>query len=72
MLCFVDDFIHIGFNPMEDMDALNMIYQLMERFGPPDRYLGANVKKLHLKDGKVVWSTNCFGYLNSTIYKVSS
>ena len=54
------------------MDALNMIYQLKEGFGPPDRYLGAHVEKVKLKDRKVVWSTNCFGYLKSTIYKVAS
>ena len=54
------------------MDALNMIYQLKEEFGPPDRYLGAHVVKVQLKDGKVVWSTNCVGHLNITIYKVAS
>ena len=43
MLCYVDDLLHIGFNPKEDMDALNIIYQLKENFGPPDQYLGANV-----------------------------
>ena len=36
MLCYVDDLIHIGFNPKEDMDVLNMIYRLNEGFGPPD------------------------------------
>ena len=28
MLCYVDDLLHIGFKPKEDMDALNMIYWL--------------------------------------------
>ena len=42
-LCYVDDFLHIGFKPKEDIDNLNMIYRLKEGFGPPDRYLGANV-----------------------------
>ena len=36
MLCYVDNLLHIGFNPKEDMDALNMIYWLKESFGPPD------------------------------------
>ena len=36
MLCYVDDLLHIGFNPKEDMDALNIIYWLTEGFGPPD------------------------------------
>ena len=46
MLCYVDDLLHIGFKPKEDMDALYMIYWLSEGFGPPDLYLGANVEKL--------------------------
>ena len=36
MLCYVDDFLHIGFKPKEYMYALNMIYRLKEGFGPPD------------------------------------
>ena len=51
MLLYVDDLLHIGFNPKEDMDALNMIYRLKEVFGPPDQYLGAKVEKLQLEGG---------------------
>ena len=40
---YVDYLLHIGFKPKEDIDALNVIYQLKEGFGPPDQYLGANV-----------------------------
>ena len=46
MLCYVDDLIHKGFKQKEHMDALNMIYKLMEGFGPPDQYLGANVEEV--------------------------
>ena len=28
ILCYVDDLLNIGFNPKEDMDALNLIYLL--------------------------------------------
>ena len=65
MLFSVDELLHIGFYPKEDMDALNIIYRLKYDFGQPDRYLGANVEKVHLKDGRVVWSTNCVDYLKS-------
>ena len=51
MLCYVDDLLHIGFKPKEDMDALNMIYWLKEGFGPPDQYLGGNVEKEQLNYG---------------------
>ena len=72
MLCYVDGFFHIGFNSKEDMDALNMIYQLKEGFGTPDRYLGANVDNVQLKNGPVVWSTKCVDYLKSAIDNVDN
>ena len=67
MLCYVDALLRIGFNPKEDMDSLNIIYWLKEGFGQSDRYLGANVEKVHLKDGQVVWYTNCVDYLKRAI-----
>ena len=54
------------------MDALNMIYWLKEGFGTPDRYLGANVEKVQLKDGRVVCSTNSVDYLKSKIDNVDN
>ena len=54
MLCYVDDLLHICFTPKEDMYTLNIIYWLTEGFGPPDRYLGANVEKVQLIDERFV------------------
>ena len=54
------------------MDVLNMIYRLKKGFGPPDRYLGANVEKVQLKDGQIVWSTNCVDYLKREIENVDN
>ena len=42
MLFYVDDLLRIGFNPKEDMYALNMIYRLKEVFVPPNQYIGEN------------------------------
>ena len=72
MLCFVDDLLHIGFKPKEEMDALDMIYRLKEGFGPPDRYLGANVEKIQLKYGRVIWSTKFVDYLKIAIENVDN
>ena len=72
MICYVDELLHIGFNPKEDMDVLNIIYRLKEVFGPPDQYLGTNVEKVQLKDGRIVWSTNCVDYLESAIENVDN
>ena len=52
------------------MDELNMIYWLKEGFGVPERYLGTNVEKVQLKNGRAVWSTNCVDYLKSAIENV--
>ena len=49
-----------------------MIHQLNEGFRPPGRYLGANVEKVHLKDGIVLWSNKCVYYLKSTIENVDN
>ena len=72
MICYADDLLHIGFNPRKYMDTLNIIYRLKERFGTPDQYIGANFYKLQLKDGRVVWSTNCVDYLKSAIENVDN
>ena len=72
MLFYVDDLLHIDFKPKEDMDALHMIYRLNEGFGPPDLYLGANVEKVQLKDGRLLWSTKCVDYLKSSIENVDN
>ena len=49
------------------MDALNIIFRLKGGVVPPDRYLGANVDKLQLEYGRVLWSVNYIDYLKSVI-----
>ena len=67
MLCYIDDLLHICFKIKEDMDDLNLIYQLKEVFGPLERYLGTNFEKVQLEDGRVVWSNNRVDDLKSVI-----
>ena len=64
MLCYVDDLLHIVFNPKEDPDDLNLIYRLKDGFDPPEQYLGANTEKAQLEDGRFFWSTNYVDCLN--------
>ena len=47
-----------------------MIYRLEDGFGPPDQYLGANVEKVQLEEGRYVWSTKCVYYLKRAIENV--
>ena len=59
MLVYVDDVLYIAKDVQEDMLKLNQVYRLKECFVPPDRYLGDNVDKFKLEDGRTVWSMTC-------------
>ena len=54
------------------MDNLDIIFWFKERFGRPDRYLGANVEKLKLEYGQALWYTNCVDYLKIAIESVNN
>jgi hypothetical protein len=71
MLIYVDDVLHIAYDPKEDMDSLNKVYRLKEGSGPPDRYLGANVEQVQLEDGSLAWSMTCVDYLRGAIENVN-
>ena len=43
MLCYVDDLLHIVFNPKEDTYDIYLFSWLKEGFGPLDQYLDDNV-----------------------------
>ena len=67
MLCYVHDFLHMGFKPKDDSYALNFISRLKQGFGTPDLYLGENIDKVHLEDGFIIWYTKCVDSLNISI-----
>ena len=52
------------------MLKLNQVYLLKEGFGPPYRYLGANIDKFKLEDGRTVWSMNFIEYMCGAIRNV--
>ena len=52
------------------MLKLNEVYRLKEIFGPPYRYLGDNVNKLQLEDGRTVCYMNRVEYLRGAITNV--
>ena len=43
---------------------------MKEGLGPPDRYLGASIDKVHLYDGINVWSMTFVEYIQGDIKKV--
>ena len=59
MLVYVDDVLHLAKEAQEDIFNINQFYWLKEVFGPPDIYLGSDVDKVLLEDGRTVWSMNC-------------
>ena len=59
ILVYVDDVLHLTKDAQENMLKLNQVYLLKEGFGPPDRYLGANVNKLQLEAVRTIWSMTC-------------
>ena len=46
VLVYFDDVLHLSKDAQEDMLKLNRVNLLKEGFGPPYRYLGANVNEL--------------------------
>ena len=72
MLVYVDDVLHIHHDPTIDMKRLNEHYRLKEGVSSPERYLGANVDKVQLEDGRIAWSMSCVDYLKGAIKNVDN
>jgi hypothetical protein len=55
ILVYVDDILHLLHGPDVAINALRGMYELKEgtsSVGPPNRYLGANVERVQLGDGR--------------------
>ena len=72
MLVYVDDVLHVHHDPSFDMKRLSTFYRLKDGVGTPDRYLGANIEKVQLCNGKEVWSMTCVDYLKGAIKNVDN
>ncbi len=54
---YVDDILVFAKDPKTTMNELGKLYELKpESVHEPDMYLGANMEKVQLPDGKVEWS----------------
>ena len=67
ILVYVDDCLHFDHEPNTLMDYLESIYRLKDKAEAPDRYLGANMDKVQLEDGRVLWSMASYDYVKSSI-----
>ena len=68
VLVYVDDILHISHDIKPTMEALGKLYLLREdACGEPKRYLGANVNKYQLADGREVWSMSSVDYVRNAV-----
>ena len=68
VLVYVDDILHVSHDTQPTMKALSELYRLKEgSLGPPTRYLGANVSKFQLQDGRECWSLSGRDYVKNAV-----
>ena len=68
LLVYVDDILLISHATKPTMDAIAKLYRLKgDSIGEPERYLGANIEKVQINDGTVVFSMNCVDYVTNAI-----
>jgi hypothetical protein len=73
VLIYVDDILHLSHNCKPTMDALAKQYQLKEdSLGEPKLYLGANVGKYQLPDGRICWSISGCDYIKNSVKKLKN
>ena len=57
-LVYVDDILHFDHSREVLMERLEGLYRLKEIAKAPNRYIGANINKVQLKDGSLAWSVS--------------
>jgi hypothetical protein len=73
VLVYVDDILVFAKEPKTTMDELGKLYELKPKsVHEPDIYLGANMEKVQLPDGKVEWSMGSKTYVKNAIRVVEA
>ena len=68
VLVYVDDILCIHKDTLVVIDAMASIYIMKQgSMGPPDRYLGVNIKKVQTQDVNVMWATHNGDYCKAEI-----
>ena len=67
LLVYVDDILCISENPQLTMDKIATIYELRDTVKEPTQYLGANLRKWVLPDGRKVWAMDGKDYVKNAI-----
>jgi hypothetical protein len=73
VLVYVDDIMVLSHEPKQTMDAIASLYRLKEdSIGEPKMYLGANISKYQLPDGRECWSMTGRDYVKNAVKNVES
>jgi len=67
VLTYVDDILVVSADPWKTMDILKKVYVLKEEARRPDRYLGANIARVQMKNGDIAWSMSADDYVKSSL-----
>ena len=68
LLVYVDDVLAISHEPKVLIDAIGEYYKVKPGSDKePDIYLGANVEKVQMPDGREVWATSPCDYIKNAI-----
>jgi hypothetical protein len=71
LLVYVDDALAISHEPKVLIDTIGEYYKVNHGSDKePDIYLGANVKKVQMPDGREVWATSPCDYIKNAIKTV--
>ena len=73
VLVYVDDILIFAKNPKLTMGELGKLYELKsESVKEPDIYLGADMEKVQLPNGRVEWATSSRTYVKNAVKVVES
>ena len=67
LLVYVDDILCVSENPKLTLDAITKVFEVRGAVKEPDRYLGANLKRWGLPDGRTVWAMDGIDYVRSSV-----
>ena len=72
MLVYVDDCLAVSHDPQNIMDVLSKSYELKKgSVKAPEIYLGAEISKYQLKNGRLVWSMSSSQYVKNAVKNVN-
>ena len=73
VLVYVDDILIFSRNPRHVMDDLGKLYEMKpESVREPELYLGANMEKVQLPDGRSEWAMTSRTYVKNAIKVVEN